>query len=158
MPNIRATMIAGIVSVLIIITLFSMYKIERSERISYQGQLERANETIAQQAELAEKQTNKIKLFNELSVKSAEDIKSAKIKIDTLREQLRDSAKRVYVKASCPDVSRADKAGSMGDAGAPRLSKATQQDYIRLREMIDYNLGQTNYLRNYILTQCLPQH
>lgn len=156
MPNIRTTMIAGIASVFIIIILFSMYRVERSERIQYQSKLESANQTIQQQSELAKKQAERIKSFNELSIKAVEDMKSAKIKIDTLRDELRNNVKRVYVKASCPKpVSGTNSAGGLGDAGAPRLSEAAREDYLRLREMIDHNLGQTKYLQRYILDQCL---
>lgn len=155
MPNIKLTAIAGVVSIFIIITLFSMYRIEKSERIQYQSKLESANQTIQQQAELAQKQSERIKSFNELSIKAAEDMKSAKTKIDTLRDELRNNVKRVYVKASCPAVSDTNPTGSVGDAGAARLSEAAREDYLRLREMMAESLQKTKYLQRYILDQCL---
>lgn len=156
MPNIKLTAIAGVVSIFIIITLFSMYRIEKSERIQYQSKLESANQTIQQQAELAKKQSERIKSFNELSIKAAEDMKSAKTKIDTLRDELRNNVKRVYVKASCPKpVPDTNPTGSVVDAGTPRLSEAAREDYLRLREMMAESLQQTKYLQRYILTQCL---
>lgn len=155
MPNIRTTMIAGIASVFIIIILFSMYRVERSERIQYQSKLESANQTIQQQAELAKKQSERIKSFNELSIKAAEDMKSAKTKIDTLRDELRNNVKRVYVKASCPKpVSDTNTTGGLVDAGTARLSEAAREDYLRLREMMTESLQQTKYLQRYIKTQC----
>lgn len=155
MPNIRTTMIAGIVSVFIIIILFSMYRVERSERIQYQSKLESANQVIQQQTELAKKQAERIQSFNELSIKAAEDMKSAKIKINTLRDELRNNVKRVYVKADCPAVSDTNPTGSVGDAGTARLSETAREDYLRLREMMAESLRQTKYLQRYILTQCL---
>lgn len=156
MPNIRVTMIAGIVSAFIIIILLSMYRVERAERISYQDKLKSANETIGRQLELARKQSAKIKLFNELSIKSAEEITSAKKEIDNLRSGIRSGIKRVYVKASCPKpMPDANSAGGLVDAGAARLTETAREDYLRLREMMAENLQQTKYLQEYIRTQYL---
>ncbi|WP_417536322.1 lysis protein [Methylophaga sp.] len=156
MPNIKLTAIAGVVSIFIIVILFSMYRIERADRIQYQSKLETANQTIQQQAELAQKQSERIKSFNELSIKAAEEVKSAKIKIDTLRGELRNNVKRVYVKASYPKpVPDTNTTGGVGDAGAARLSEAAREDYLRLREMMAESQQQVKYLQGYIRTQCL---
>lgn len=156
MPNIRAYLISGAIAVLIIIVLFSAYRAERAERIQYQSKLEAANETISQQLELAKKQSAKIKSFNELSIKSAEEITSAKKEIDNLRSGIRSGIKRVYVKASCPKpMPDANSAGGLVDAGAARLGDPAREDYLRLREMMAENLQQTKYLQEYIRTQYL---
>lgn len=156
MSNTRTTMIAGAVSIFIIIILFSMYRVERAERIQYQSKLEAANETIHRQVELAKKQSERIKSFNELSIKSAEEITSAKKEIDNLRSGIGSGVKRVYVKASCPKpMPDTNSAGGVGDAGAARLTETAKQDYLRLREMMTESLQKTKYLQSYIRSQCL---
>ncbi|PAV02103.1 hypothetical protein CBG25_12810 [Arsenophonus sp. ENCA] len=45
-------------------------------------------------------------------------------------------------------------AQSRYDEATPQLRETARQDYFRLREMILENEKQTEYLQNYIKTQC----
>lgn len=140
---------------LIITSLYGAYSIEREKRKSAELELSQAKSSLQSQTIFINEQQDKIKQFNELSVKHAEDMTNAQNEIDDLRVGLRDDTKRVYVNADCPAVSTADSTGSVGNAGTARLSQAARNDYLRLRQMMAENLQQTRYLQNYIRTQCL---
>jgi len=144
---------AGVI-VAIIIVLYSLFTIEKQSRITAQLERDQAIEQRDSLITLNQKQVEKIHSFNELSKKHAKEMSDAQTEINDLRTKLRDGPTRVYVKADCPTVPGADKAGSVGDAGTARLNETAQQDYLRLREMISENLQQTKYLQDYIKTQC----
>ncbi|WP_063658047.1 lysis system i-spanin subunit Rz [Candidatus Arsenophonus triatominarum] len=50
-----------------------------------------------------------------------------------------------------PEAKRAD---ALANDATPQLSKAAREDYFRLRAMIAENEKQTEYLQQYIKTQC----
>lgn len=140
---------------LIIIALYGAYSIEHQKRQSAELELSQAQSSLQSQTILINEQQDKIKQFNELSVKHAEYMTNAQKEIDDLRVSLRDGTKRVYVNADCPAVSGSDSTGSVGNAGTARLSQAARNDYLRLRQMMAENLQQTRYLQDYIRTQCV---
>lgn len=143
-------------------TVIVLFLSERAERLKVQGELSIAlleRDKVTEQRdtliELKEQQLAKIKSFNELSIKHAEEAANAKKEIDSLRANIRDGTKRMYIKASCPKpVSDSVAAGGVGDAGSAEVERATGQDILDLREMNVKAILQINYLQNYIRSQC----
>lgn len=96
----------------------------------------------------------RIERLNQLDIKYTQELASAKNEIDGLRDDIRNSSKRVYIKAECPTVTKNSTESGSNETTA-RLNKAVEQDYLRLREMIVENEQQTLYLQNYIRTECV---
>ncbi|ATG18044.1 lysis protein [Providencia alcalifaciens] len=96
----------------------------------------------------------RINSLHELDTKHTTELTNAKAEIDKLRNDVRNGAKRVYVKADCPKP-KANTAESGSNEASARLSESVEQDYWRLREMMTENEKQTLYLQNYIRTECL---
>ncbi|WP_237665974.1 lysis protein [Vibrio sp. V31_P5A7T61] len=143
------------VSALFLITSLSFYLIERERR--QLAEFERDQVTLQRDSliRLQQQQSAKIKSFNELSIKHAEEAANAKKEIDSLRADVRNGAKRVFIKASCPEpVPKVDSAGSVGDAGAAEVERAVAEDILDLREMNSKAIRQILYLQGYIRTQC----
>ncbi|PNH90848.1 lysis protein [Vibrio diazotrophicus] len=151
----QLTIIAKLLGIAAVLLVINLYFLERSER---EG-LEKANALLVAQrdslSEQAKGQQAKIQSFNKLSVQQAEEAKHAQNEIDRLNDELRTGAKRVYIKASCPTVSDASGTRSLGDGGAAKLSDSAREDYIRLRRLMVQSQMQTQYLQEYIKTQCL---
>jgi prophage endopeptidase len=140
---------------LLFIAITSLYLIERERLKASRVELSQAQSERDSLYDLSIRQVEKIHSFNELSEKHAKELSNAQKEIDRLSDSIRTGKQRVYVKADCPTVSGADKAGSVGDAGTARLSDTAREDYLRLRRMMADNLQQTRYLQDYIRTQCL---
>ncbi|AVA40773.1 lysis protein [Proteus mirabilis] len=98
----------------------------------------------------------RIERLNQLDTRHTQELVNAKNEINTLRDAVSSSSKRVYVKAECPAVTKNPTESGSNEATA-RLNKAVEQDYLRIREMIVENEQQTLYLQNYINTECLAQ-
>ncbi|EPJ3899110.1 lysis protein [Proteus mirabilis] len=98
----------------------------------------------------------RIERLNQLDTRHTQELVNAKNEINTLRDAVSSSSKRVYVKAECPAVTKNSTESGNNEATA-RLNKAVEQDYLRLREMIVENEQQTLYLQNYINTECLSK-
>ncbi|HEK1806853.1 TPA: lysis protein [Proteus mirabilis] len=98
----------------------------------------------------------RIERLNQLDTRHTQELVNAKNEINTLRDAVSSSSKRVYVKAECPAVTKNPTESGSNEATA-RLNKAVEQDYLRLREMIVENEQQTLYLQNYINTECLSK-
>ncbi|HCZ9065896.1 lysis protein [Proteus mirabilis] len=98
----------------------------------------------------------RIERLNQLDTRHTQELVNAKNEINTLRDAVSSSSKRVYVKAECPAVTK-NLTESGSNETTARLNKAVEQDYLRLREMIVENEQQTLYLQNYINTECLSK-
>ncbi|OHY49250.1 lysozyme [Proteus mirabilis] len=115
-----------------------------------------ATTQLSQQVEINKDYQARITRLNQLDIRHSQELASAKNEIDRLRDAVSSGSKRVYVKAECPkSASNPTESGS--NEATARLSKAVEQDYLRLREMIVENEQQTLYLQNYINTECLAQ-
>jgi prophage endopeptidase len=147
--------VAGVIAA-IIASLTGLFAIERERRQSAELELSQVTAQRDSLIDLNNKQIAKIKSFNEIGARHAEELTAAQEEIDNLRDRLSSGPERVYVKADCP-AAMPDKpgSGSVGNATAARLTEAAQQDYLRLRQMMAENLQQTKYLHDYIKTQCL---
>ncbi|WP_350305445.1 lysis protein [Photorhabdus viridis] len=110
------------------------------------------SELLEQQNEIASQQ-ERIKLLSDLDNKYTKELANAKSEIDVLRGDIAAGRLRLRIAATC-NQSEAGSSGSMGNARAPRLNPAAEQDYFDLRRMIIENEKQTKYLREYIKTQC----
>ncbi len=111
---------------------------------------------LSQQVEINKDYQARITRLNQLDIKYTQELVNAKNEIDTLRDDIRNSSKRVYIKAECPAVTKNPTESGSNETTA-RLNKAVEQDYLRLREMIVENEQQTLYLQSYINTECLAQ-
>lgn len=111
---------------------------------------------LSQQVEINKDYQARITRLNQLDIRHSQELASAKNEINTLRDAVNSGNKRVYVKAKCPTVTKNSTESGSNETTA-RLSKAVEQDYLRLREMIVENEQQTLYLQNYINTECLAQ-
>ncbi|NBL88840.1 lysis protein [Proteus sp. G2673] len=113
-----------------------------------------ATTQLSQQVEINKDYQTRITRLNQLDIKYTQELASAKVEIDRLRDDIRNGSKRVYVKAECPkSASNPTESGS--NESSARLNKTVEQDYLRLREMIVENEQQTLYLQEYIRTECL---
>lgn len=145
---------AGLVAVTIAV-LSGLYAFERERRQSAELEVSQVSAQLNALIKLKEDQQAKIRLFNELSIKYAGDAANAKKEIDSLRADIRNGTKRVYIKASCPEsMPGTDTSGSMGDARTAEVERATGQDILDLREMNTKATRQILYLQDYIKTQC----
>ncbi|HEK0725548.1 TPA: lysis protein [Proteus mirabilis] len=111
---------------------------------------------LSQQVEINKDYQARITRLNQLDIRHAQELASAKNEINTLRDAVNSGNKRVYVKAECPAVTKNSTESGSNETTA-RLNKAVEQDYLRLREMIVENERQTLYLQDYINTECLAQ-
>ncbi|WP_432652615.1 lysis protein [Providencia manganoxydans] len=96
----------------------------------------------------------RINSLHELDTKHTTELTNAKAEIDKLRIDVSNGTKRLRVKAECPKPEANTSEGGSYESSA-RLSKAAEQDYWRLREMMTENEKQTLYLQDYIRTECL---
>ncbi|WP_235376223.1 lysis protein [Proteus faecis] len=134
--------------------LFSMLSMKEVIELSKKNKS--LTEQLSQQVEINNKYQSRIDKLNELDIRHSQELASAKNEIDTLRDAVSSGSKRVYVKAECPAVTKNSTESGSNEPTA-RLNKATEQDYLRLREMIVENERQTQYLQDYIKTECLAQ-
>ncbi|MBD2779895.1 lysis protein [Xenorhabdus szentirmaii] len=125
-------------------------------RSGYKVQLginsEQATE-IQQLTDTINYQNTHIGMLHELDAKHMEKLANDKIEIDALRADVAAARRKLRIKAICP-VRETIPSGSMGDAGTPQLTEAARQDYFRLREMMVENERQTQYLQDYVKTEC----
>ncbi|WP_368883927.1 lysis protein [Proteus mirabilis] len=113
-----------------------------------------ATNQLSQQININKDYQARITRLNQLDIRHSQELVNAKNEIDTLRNDIRNSSKRVYIKADCPAVTKNSTESGSNETTA-RLNKAVEQDYLRLREMIVENEQQTLYLQDYIRTECL---
>ncbi|WP_311748318.1 lysis protein [Proteus penneri] len=139
--------------VLFSIMLASLYLVTKSV-IELKKEKQSLTEQLSQQVEINKDYQARITRLNQLDIRHSQELASAKNEINTLRDAVNSGAKRVYVKAECPAVTK-NSTESGSDETSTRLNKAVEQDYLRLREMIVENEQQTLYLQDYIRMECL---
>ncbi|WP_334473478.1 lysis protein [Arsenophonus sp. PmNCSU2021_1] len=132
--------------VLSLVFLNSRYKTVKQ---NYQTLKQKYHEQI----EALELEQQKIEALRQLDIKHTEELNNAKAEIDKLNDAVRAGTKRLRVNAVC-HTSKTVTAQSRHDEATPQLGEAARQDYFHLREMIVENEKQTEYLQQYIKTQC----
>lgn len=105
------------------------------------------------QLEAVKLQQQKIDALHQLDIQHTEELSNAKAQITKLNDAVRAGTKRLRVKAVC-GTSKTTTAQSRYDEATPQLSASARQDYFRLREIMIENEKQTEYLQQYIKTQC----
>ncbi|WGM00524.1 lysis protein [Arsenophonus nasoniae] len=105
------------------------------------------------QIEAVKLQQQKIDALYQLDIQQTEKLNNAKAEIAKLHDAVRAGNKRLRVNAVCR-ASKTATAKSRYDEASPQLGEAARQDYFHLREMIAENEKQTEYLQQYIKTQC----
>ncbi|MEQ5178802.1 lysis protein [Proteus genomosp. 6] len=133
--------------------LASLYLVTKSV-IELKKENQSLTEQLSQQVKINKDYQARITRLDQLDIRHSQELASAKNEIDTLRDDIRNSSKRVYIKAECPTVTK-NSTESGSNENTARLNKAVEQDYLRLREMIVENEQQTLYLQNYIRTECV---
>ncbi|PHM24088.1 lysis protein [Xenorhabdus ehlersii] len=98
-------------------------------------------------------QNTHIDMLHEIDTKHTQELANAKTEIDTLRADVAAGRRKLRIKATCP-VSETSPSGSVVDAGAPQLTEQAKQDYYDLLRMMAENRQQTEYLQDYINTEC----
>jgi prophage endopeptidase len=79
-----------------------------------------------------------------------EKLSDAQADIARLRSDVADGARRLSVRAECPQGVPTDAAaGSVDDAASPRLTGAAERDYYRLRERIEQATAMIEGLQAY---------
>ncbi|PHM52496.1 lysis protein [Xenorhabdus sp. KK7.4] len=111
------------------------------------------NERYQAQLTAINKQQEQIKHLAELDKTHTQELANAKTEINTLRADVAAGRRKLRIKASCP-VSETASSGSVGDAGTPQLTESAKQDYYDLLRMMAENRQQTEYLQDYINTEC----
>ncbi|HGJ5865894.1 MAG TPA: lysis protein [Arsenophonus nasoniae] len=105
------------------------------------------------QIETVKFQQQKIDALQQLDIQQTEKLNNAKKEIAKLHDAVRTGTKRLRVNAVCR-ASKTTTPKSRYDEATPQLGEAARQDYFHLREMIAENEKQTEYLQQYIKTQC----
>ncbi|MFS1581501.1 MAG: lysis protein [Candidatus Arsenophonus phytopathogenicus] len=91
--------------------------------------------------------------MHQLDIQHAEELNNAKKEMAKLHDAVRAGTKRLRVNAVCR-TSKTATTQSRYDEDTPQLNEAAREDYFRLRAMIVENEKQTEYLHQYIKTQC----
>lgn len=152
----RMKFIALAVLVLSLIASSSLLYVKTIQLDSAKQKLSDANLKIDSYVKSQELQNQRIEMLAEIGDQSAKELKIAHDEINRLADKLRSGPSRVFVKASCPKpVSDTPTAGSVGNAGTPRLNEAAREDYLHLRRMMVDSEQQIKYLQSYIKTQCM---
>ncbi|HGJ5882164.1 lysis protein [Arsenophonus sp.] len=105
------------------------------------------------QIETVKFQQQKIDALQQLDIQQTEKLNNAKKEIAKLHDAVRTGTKRLRVNAVCR-ASKTTTAQSRYDEATPQLGEAARQDYFRFRKMMIDNEKQTEYLQQYIKTQC----
>lgn len=105
------------------------------------------------QIEAVKLQKRKIDALHQLDIQHTKELNNAKAKITKLHDAVRAGNKRLRVNAVC-HTSKTVTAQSRYDEATPQLSETAREDYFRLRAMIVENEEQTEYLQQYIKSQC----
>lgn len=116
--------------------------------------IKQLNDDLITQVAITADYEKRINSLHELDTKHTTELTNAKAEIDKLRVDVSSGTKRVHVNADCPKPKTNTSEGGSNESSA-RLSKAAEQDYWRLREMMIENEQQTLYLQDYIRTECL---
>jgi prophage endopeptidase len=111
-------------------------------KLQYDGQVIAINQQQTQIQHLAE-----------LDKIHTDKLANDKIEIDTLRADVAAGRRKLRIQATCP-VPETTSSGSVVDAGIPQLTESAKQDYYDLLRMMVENGQQTEYLQDYIKTEC----
>ncbi|HGJ5883508.1 lysis protein [Arsenophonus sp.] len=102
------------------------------------------------QLEAVKLQQQKIDSLQKIDSQHTEELNNAKAEIAKLHDAVRAGNKQLRVKAVCHESTTK----SRHDEATSQLNEAARQDYFHLREMIVDNEKQTEYLQQYIKSQC----
>ncbi|HGJ5857015.1 lysis protein [Arsenophonus nasoniae] len=105
------------------------------------------------QIETVKFQQQKIDALQQLDIQQTEKLNNAKKEIAKLHDAVRAGIKRLRVNAVCRET-KTTTTESRHDEASPQLSASAREDYFHLREMMVENEKQTEYLQQYIKTQC----
>ncbi|WP_241197645.1 lysis protein [Pantoea agglomerans] len=86
-----------------------------------------------------------------------EALSAAESENDTLRRQLADGTRRMYVHAKCPvpGTGTAATASRMGDGATVELAADSRRNVLNIRAGIIYDREKLKYLQSYVRTECL---
>ncbi|WGM02521.1 lysis protein [Arsenophonus nasoniae] len=105
------------------------------------------------QIEAVKLQQQKIDALHQLDIQQTEKLNNANAELDKLHDAVRAGTQRLRVNAVC-GAPKTTTAKSRYDEATSQFSEAARQDYFRLRKMMIENEKQTEYLQQYIKTQC----
>ncbi|WGM13594.1 lysis protein (plasmid) [Arsenophonus nasoniae] len=142
------TFIVVIIAALILSLVFTHSRYQTVKQ-NYQTLKQQYHEQI----EALKLQQQKIDSLHQLDIQHTEEVNNAKAEIAKLHDAVRAGNKRLRVNAVC-HTSKTVTAQSRYDEATPQLNASARQDYFRFREMIVENEKQTEYLQQYIKTQC----
>ncbi|WP_063657721.1 lysis protein [Candidatus Arsenophonus triatominarum] len=120
---------------------------------NHQAKLPNIKQQYRAQIEAVKLQQQKIDSLHQLDIQHTEKLNNAKAEIAKLNDAVRAGTKQLHVNAVCP-IPKTATTQSRHNEATPQLSKAAREDYFRLRAMIAENEKQTEYLQQYIKTQC----
>ncbi|QBY43506.1 lysis protein [Arsenophonus nasoniae] len=142
------TFIVVIIAALILSLVFTHSRYQTVKQ-NYQTLKQQYHEQI----EALKLQKRKIDALHQLDIQHTKELNNAKAEIAKLHDAVRAGTKRLRVNAVCR-ASKTTTPKSRYDEASPQLGEAARQDYFHLREMIAENEKQTEYLQQYIKTQC----
>ncbi|HGJ5879485.1 MAG TPA: lysis protein [Arsenophonus nasoniae] len=142
------TFIVVIIAALILSLVFTHSRYQTVKQ-NYQTLKQQYHEQI----EALKLQQRKIDSLHQLDIQHTEELNNAKAEITKLHDAVHAGTKRLRVNAVCRET-KTTTAQSRYDEATPKFSEAARQDYFRLRKMIVENEKQTEYLQQYIRTQC----
>ena len=94
-----------------------------------------------------------------LDHKYTQEMNSAQLQIESLRDDVASGKRRLRIHAKCPasgnDVPQTTTATGVDDGAAPELTRTAERDYLRLRERIDTITHQVTALQDYVRAACL---
>ncbi|WGM00638.1 lysis protein [Arsenophonus nasoniae] len=105
------------------------------------------------QLEAVKLQQQKIDSLQKIDSQHTEELSNAKAEITKLHDAVRAGTKRLRIK-TLRETPKPTTTESRHDEASPQLSASAREDYFRLRAMIVENEKQTEYLQQYIKTQC----
>ncbi|WP_338078246.1 lysis protein [Arsenophonus endosymbiont of Bemisia tabaci] len=140
-----------IVAIIVALVLSLVFINERYQTIKQNYQA--LKQHYQEQIDAVKLQQDKIDALQKIDIQRIEEMKNAKAKISKLDDAVRAGTKRLRVNAVCR-IPKTTTAKSRCDEATPQLGEAARQDYFRLRAMIVEKEKQTEYLQQYIKTQC----
>ena len=95
----------------------------------------------------------RIERLNQLDTRHTQELVNAKNEIDSLRDDIRNGTKRVYIKAECPTSDSGTPSGL--DVSRPTtVARDTEENILNLMEQIENLERQYLGLRDYYFTEC----
>lgn len=106
------------------------------------------------QIEAMKLQKQKLEALHQLDIQYTDELTHAKAELAKLHDAVGDGNKRLHINAVCP-TPKAVTAKIGYDEATAQLSETAREHYFHLRKMMIENEKQTEYLQQYINTQCL---